>query len=132
MFRITRPLRQAIRQTTNIAGLHPHPDPIPALASTYEKTLKLLETIPPSSVYRQGTEALTQRKLDIVKASNGDAFKAEKDLDEGLIEQVIQVAEDELSLVTKMIEWKAWEPLEERAPPGQWQYFEHNPVSDFS
>ncbi|KZT57429.1 hypothetical protein CALCODRAFT_496244 [Calocera cornea HHB12733] len=130
MFRASRPLLQAIRQTTNIAGLHPHPDPIPALTTTYERTLKMLENIPASSVYRQGTEALTQRKLDIVKSANGDAVKAEKGLDEGLIEQAIKVAQDELRLVAKMIEWKAWEPLEERAPPGQWQYFEHTSTKE--
>ncbi|KZO98369.1 hypothetical protein CALVIDRAFT_596897 [Calocera viscosa TUFC12733] len=130
MFRISRPLLQAIRQTTNITGLRPHPDPVPALTTTYEKTLSMLQTIPSSSIYRQGTEALTQRKLDIVKAANGDAVKAEKELEEGLIEQAIQIAEDELSLVAKMIEWKAWEPLEEKAPPGQWQYFENNSMKE--
>jgi hypothetical protein len=75
----------------------PQPDPCP-----------VLEAIPSSSVYRQGTEALTQRKLDILKAANGDAEKVEKELNEGMIEEVIKVAEDELSLVAKMIEWKAY------------------------
>jgi len=119
-----------VRHTTNITGLAAHPDPIPALTATYEKTLKMLEAIPSSSVYRQGTEALTQRKLEIIKAANGDAAKAETDLDEGMIEQVIKVAEDELGLVAKMIEWKAWEPLEEKTPPGQWQYFEHSSMKE--
>merc|ERR1712183_985206 len=29
-------------------------------------------------------------------------------------------AQDELSLVEKMVEWKSWEPLIDPAPPGQW------------
>ena len=42
----------------------------------------------------------------------------------GLIEEVVQVAEGELSLVDEMLESKVWEDLEEQAPPGQWSYFE--------
>ncbi|KAF2113337.1 NADH-ubiquinone oxidoreductase 29.9 kd subunit precursor [Lophiotrema nucula] len=42
----------------------------------------------------------------------------------GLIEEVIQVAEGEHKLVDEMIKSKAWEPLEEPAPAGQWSYFE--------
>jgi len=124
MFRLTRPLLQAIRSSTGITGLAVHHDPIPALTSAYTKTLELLKTLPESSVYRQATEALTQHKLDVVNGAIGDAAKAEKDLDEGLIEQAIAQAERELSLAAKMQEWKAWEPLEEKPEPGQWQYFE--------
>ncbi|KAJ9635800.1 hypothetical protein H2201_000206 [Coniosporium apollinis] len=42
----------------------------------------------------------------------------------GLIEEVIQVAEGEYQLVDKMVESKVWEELEEKAPEGQWSYFE--------
>lgn len=42
----------------------------------------------------------------------------------GLIEEVVQVAEGELTLVYEMLESKVWEDLEEQAPPGQWSYFE--------
>ena len=42
----------------------------------------------------------------------------------GLIEEVVQVAEGELSLVDEMLESKVWEDLEEQSPPGQWSYFE--------
>ncbi|ORY03648.1 ETC complex I subunit conserved region-domain-containing protein [Clohesyomyces aquaticus] len=42
----------------------------------------------------------------------------------GLLEEVIQVAEGEHSLVDVMIEAKVWEELSEQAPEGQWSYFE--------
>jgi len=42
----------------------------------------------------------------------------------GLIEEVVQVAEGELTLVDEMLESRVWENLEEAAPPGQWEYFE--------
>ena len=42
-----------------------------------------------------------------MKASNGDINAAEKELGEGQIEESLDIAQDELSLVQKMIEWKA-------------------------
>jgi NADH dehydrogenase (ubiquinone) 1 alpha subcomplex subunit 5 len=108
MFRLTRPLFQAVRKTTTgLTGLSVHPDPLPALTSTYEQTLTALSAIPPSSVYRQGVEALTKRKLSIVKDAAGDIAKAEAALDEGQIEEALEIADDELRLVGKMAEWKA-------------------------
>ena len=107
MFRLTRPLFQAIRSSTGLTGLAVHPNPLPELTKTYESTLNLLSTIPETSIYRQGVEALTRNKLKIVREANGDVAAVEKKLDEGLIEQAVDVAKDELSLVSKMIEWKA-------------------------
>lgn len=107
MFRVTRPLFRAIRPSTGLTGLAVHPDPLPELTKTYESTLDLLSTIPESSVYRQGVEALTKSKLKVVLGAKGDTAVVEKKLAEGLIEQALDAAKDELSLVSKMIEWKA-------------------------
>ena len=108
MFRVTRPLfNQVLKATTGITGLHVHQNPIPVLTETYETTLSALSAFPATSVYRQGVEALTQRKLSIVKGANGDIAAVEKELDEGHIEESLDIAQDELSLVQKMAEWKA-------------------------
>lgn len=107
MFRLTRPLFQVLKTTTGITGLAVHPDPIPVLRNTYQSTLKQLAAIPETSVYRQGVEALTQRKLKIVEEANGDIATVEKQLDEGQIEESLNIAEDELRLVGKMIVWKS-------------------------
>jgi len=123
MFRLTRPLYQALKTSTGITGIPVHPSPLPTLLETYRATLARLSEIPPTSVYRQGTEALTQRKLSVVESANGNVEKVEQELDEGQIEEAIMVAKDELNLVGNMIQWKAWEPLEEKAQPGQWEYF---------
>ncbi|KAG7099246.1 hypothetical protein E1B28_001109 [Marasmius oreades] len=123
MFRFTRPLYQVTKTTTRITGLAVHPHPLSALAQVYESTLTALNNIPTTSVYRQGVEALTLRKLSIVKTANGDITAVEKQLEEGQIEESLHIAEDELSLVGKMAEWKPWEPLEEKPEPGQWEYF---------
>ncbi|KAI0932246.1 hypothetical protein AcW1_000579 [Taiwanofungus camphoratus] len=124
MFRLTRPLFNQLRKTTTgITGLHVHHDPLPELVKTYQSTLTMLSSIPETSVYRQGVEAFTQHKLKIVQGSNGNIEEAEKQLGEGHIEESLDIAEDEMKLVSNMIEWKAWEPLEEKPEPGQWQYF---------
>lgn len=142
MLRVTRPLlQQALKSTTGLTGLKVHSDPLPALISTYRETLARVSEIPQTSVYRQSVEAITQRKLKIVQDANGDVATAEKALDDGQIEESIDIAQDELSLVGKMIGWKAyvlllfsfihnsdhglcsWEPLEEKPQAGQWEYF---------
>ncbi len=108
MFRLTRPVYQALKRTTGITGLAVHPNPLPELAKTYESTLSVLSTIPQTSVYRQGTEALTRQKLNIVQTANGDVATAEKKLNEGQIEESLDIASDELELARKMVEWKAY------------------------
>ncbi|KAL5534208.1 hypothetical protein ACEPAG_670 [Sanghuangporus baumii] len=124
MFRLTRPLlQQALKASTGLTGVRVSSNPLPTLVETYQTTLARVSEIPQSSVYRQSVEAITQRKLNIVQKANGDVAAAEEALDDGQIEEAIAIAEDELSLVDKMIEWKAWEPLEEKPQPGQWEYF---------
>lgn len=108
MLRLTRPLfNQVLKTTTGITGLHVHENPLPALAKTYETTLSALSAFPATSVYRQGVEALTQRKLNIISSANGNIAAVEKQLDEGHIEESLDIAQDELDLVQKMAEWKA-------------------------
>ena len=109
MFRLTRPLfNSVLKTTTGLVGLKVHPNPLHELTETYQSTLTALSAIPKTSVYRQGVQALTEHKLKIVKAAEGDVDYAEKALDEGHIEQSLDIAKDELSLVGKMAEWKAY------------------------
>lgn len=108
MFRLTRPLFQVYKQTTHITGLAVHPDPLPALAKIYQSTLTQLSSIPETSVYRQGVEALTLHKLKVVEGANGNIAAVEKELNEGQIEESLNIASDELNLVGKMAEWKSY------------------------
>jgi NADH dehydrogenase (ubiquinone) 1 alpha subcomplex subunit 5 len=142
MFRLTPRLCQALKRSTGVTGLAVHPNPLPQLIKTYESTISALSSIPQTSVYRQGTEALTRHKLSVVQAVNGDIAAAERKLDEGQIEESLDIASDELELAQKMVEWKAyvtaltlamhnpltpvrfsWEDLQEAPEPGQWEYF---------
>lgn len=126
-----------LKKSTNITGLNVSGSPLSELESRYTKTLSLLSTLPESSVYRQATTALTQQRLDIVAKFSNDAKaiqsepellealyeRAEQELDAGQLEQVLEQAVAEYRLAAKMIDWKAWEPLEHPPAPGQWSYF---------
>ncbi|KAG9050259.1 hypothetical protein FS837_006700 [Tulasnella sp. UAMH 9824] len=129
MFRYARPAFRSLtrqlstKQTTGLFGIPVHADPLPALQQTYKQTLNMLGSIPSNSVYRQSVEASIAHKLGVIESAKGDVAAVENQLDEGQIEQVLMAAEDELNLVGKMIEWKPWEPLAEKPPVGQWEYF---------
>jgi NADH dehydrogenase (ubiquinone) 1 alpha subcomplex subunit 5 len=82
-----------------------HPNPRPHLIRTYQDTLTALERIPPTAVYRQATETLTQHRLAIVESTE-DIGKIEERIAAGQIEEVIVQAEDELKLVDKIEQWK--------------------------
>lgn len=113
------------KQTTELTGLAVHPTPFAALAETYDKTLKLLDTLPTESVYRQATIALTaarqnalreiqQRHAQALQSGGTNAILVEEAIqdfentvDQGQIEEVIIQAQDELHLTAKMLEWKS-------------------------
>jgi NADH dehydrogenase (ubiquinone) 1 alpha subcomplex subunit 5 len=80
-----------------------------------------LTRIPSTAVYRQATESLTQHRLNIVESTE-NIEEIEAKIDVGQIEEIIIQAEEELKLVAKIEEWKAWEPLETPIPQGQWVY----------
>ncbi|OBZ90164.1 NADH dehydrogenase [ubiquinone] 1 alpha subcomplex subunit 5 [Choanephora cucurbitarum] len=118
----TRSLFQAVTKvSTGIAGVRVHANPRPHLIQTYTNTLETLSRLPATAVYRQATESLVQQRLSIVESTENIA-EIESKINVGQIEEVIHQAEDELSLASKMEEWKAWEPLETPIPEGQWVY----------
>jgi len=61
---------------TGLTGLSTHPSPRPALIYTYKQTLKKLNQLPSSSVYRQSTEALTKQRLAIIEATKPEGYDA--------------------------------------------------------
>lgn len=71
--------------------------------------------MPTSSIYRKATEALTKQRIAIVESTD-DINKIEQEIGSGLAEELIHIAQDELSLAQKMVLWKPWESLEDPAP----------------
>ncbi|KAI8376957.1 ETC complex I subunit conserved region-domain-containing protein [Blakeslea trispora] len=118
----TRSLFQAVTKvSTGITGVAVHANPRPHLIQTYNSTLQTLSRLPATAVYRQATESVTQQRLSIVESTE-NIEEIESKINVGQIEEVILQAEDELSLASKMEEWKAWESLETPIPEGQWVY----------
>ncbi|KAJ2825027.1 hypothetical protein IWW50_003051 [Coemansia erecta] len=122
--RIARVLFQASQKvTTGIVGLPVNPAARTQLIGLYKQTLDELKTkIPAKAVYRQSVEAITTYRLKILE-ENEDVSLIEKLINAGQVEELAEQAEDEIRLISKMAEWKAWVPLEEPAPPRQWEYF---------
>lgn len=61
---------------TGLTGLTTHPNPRPSLIYLYTSTLEKLKSVPESSVYRQSTEALTRKRLNIVESVKPAGFDA--------------------------------------------------------
>ncbi|KIM32002.1 hypothetical protein M408DRAFT_14993 [Serendipita vermifera MAFF 305830] len=123
MFRASIRLFQVTKTTTGIFGLGVHPDPLPALKQTYKSTLTALETIPSASSYRQATEAITRSRLSAVESAGDNIQQVEQAIGGGQIEEILDAAQDELSLVAKMKQIEPWGALQEPPRPGQWKYF---------
>ncbi|KAL7411640.1 NADH2 dehydrogenase [Mrakia frigida] len=112
-----------IKLSTKIAGLIVHPAPLPALHTLYHRTLSSLTLLPPSYIYRTGTEASTKHRLNVLETimlKHGAQEEFEREMGVREVEELVKMAEGELGLVGKVLEWKAWEPLQVQPPPGQW------------
>ena len=105
------------KASTGITGQAIHVNPLHRLRAVYSATLTALTDMPESAVYRQATAALTSNRLKAVEAivadHNGDEMSeqaieaVEAKLDQGVAETLVQIAEDELALAKKMVEWRA-------------------------
>lgn len=100
---------------TGITGLAPVQHPRPILLEKYNATLSVLSQMPASSIYRKATEALTKQRIAVVESTE-DVNEIEQQVGSGLAEELINIAQDELSLAQKMVQWKPWEQLEDPAP----------------
>ncbi|KAK0398271.1 hypothetical protein QR680_002507 [Steinernema hermaphroditum] len=109
------------KKSTGLTGLFVNEHPHRALTVVYGRILRALEQIPANAAYRQYTEQIVKRRLALVQEEN-DIEKLEQKIGMGQIEEVIEQAEYELKCVRSLIESKAWEPLVEKAPEGQWRW----------
>ncbi|EYC15309.1 hypothetical protein Y032_0037g3446 [Ancylostoma ceylanicum] len=110
-----------ICRTTGLTGLFVNEHPHRTLSVVYCRILKALEQIPPTAAYRKYTEAIVKQRLALVQAEDNIPALEEK-IGMGQIEEVIEQAEYELEATRAIIESRAWEPLVEEAPKGQWDW----------
>ena len=105
------PLRLAVRhkQSTGIVGLEVEPQAKSILVGLYTKTLEALETVPAGAEYRKVVEGITKERLAVVEKSD-DLLAIESTIGCGQAEQLIQQAQDELSLIPKLVAARAFDP----------------------
>ncbi|CAJ0575396.1 unnamed protein product, partial [Mesorhabditis spiculigera] len=109
------------KQSTGLTGLFVEEHPHRALSVVYGRILRALEKVPKDSAYRKYTEQVIRHRLNLVQTEL-DVLKLEQKIGMGQIEEVLQQAEYELEATRAIIESKAWEPLIEKAPTGQWAW----------
>jgi NADH dehydrogenase (ubiquinone) 1 alpha subcomplex subunit 5 len=77
------------------------------LSGLYGEILSALEEIPPTAGYRQIVEATTKHRLRVVNEES--SYEGiETRIGTGVVEELIEQAQDELQLIPKVAEWKPW------------------------
>ena len=79
--------------------------------------------MPEESKYRSHTEKVVNERLKVLNQET-EAENVAKRINNGLIEEIIIQAENELILARRMMDFKPWQPLgEERKPlADQWKW----------
>ncbi|KAH9309260.1 hypothetical protein KI387_037171 [Taxus chinensis] len=106
--RFAGPLLAMVKESTGIVGLDVVPNARQVLISLYNKTLKEVQIIPPNVPYRKHVEAFTNHRLKVCQEEQ-DWEIIEKRIACGQVEELIEDANSELTLIPKMAEWKPWE-----------------------
>uniref|UniRef100_A0A0C9S3A1 TSA: Wollemia nobilis Ref_Wollemi_Transcript_15414_792 transcribed RNA sequence n=1 Tax=Wollemia nobilis TaxID=56998 RepID=A0A0C9S3A1_9CONI len=106
--RFAGPLLAKVKESTGIVGLEVVPNSREVLISLYNKTLKEVQIIPPNASYRKHVEAFTHHRLKVCQEEE-DWELIEKRIACGQVEELIEDAQSELSLIPKVAEWKPWE-----------------------
>lgn len=92
------------------------------LTTIYTKILGVLNQMPEDAGYRKHTSKIIAERMAIVK-DEPTVEGIEKRINNGVVEEIIIQAENELVLARRMLQWKAWEPLGDRTPPeNQWKW----------
>lgn len=99
---IARPLLARVKETTGIVGLEVVPNAREVLIGLYTKTLKEIRAVPEDEGYRKAVESFTTQRLTVCQEEQ-DWEAIEKRLGCGQVEELIEEARDELTLIGKMI-----------------------------
>ena len=96
--------RDAVKETTGLTGLDVVPNARRVLISLYGQILEAAEAIPEGNQYRADITQLTKYRLSVVE-SNNSISAIEAEINDGQIEELIDIAKDELELLPKFASW---------------------------
>ena len=99
------------KTSTGLVGLEVEPDAKPVLLGLYAKTLAALESVPKDAEYRKAMEGLAKSRVSVLESTD-DLKAIEKQIGGGQVEQLIQQAQDELSLIPKLVAARAFDPYD--------------------
>lgn len=91
-----------VKSTTGIVGLEVVPNAREVLIDLYSKTLKEVEGVPADENYRKAVETFTKHRLQVCQQEE-DWEEIEKKLGCGQVEELIEEAQDELRLISKLV-----------------------------
>ena len=96
------------KQTTGLVGLPVQSEPREKLMAACENILTEVQGIPEDATYRQNVEAIYKYRLQICKDQT-DIKQIEETVGLGHIEELLSMANDELSLIPKYVNGRMWE-----------------------
>ncbi|KAF5306980.1 hypothetical protein FQR65_LT07203 [Abscondita terminalis] len=108
----------AIKKTTGLTGLAVSAVPHHSLGVLYGKIMRTLQKMPETAAYRKYTEKIICERAQILNSTK-DVGQIENTIGCGQVEELIVQAENELMLARKMLNWKPWENLVQKAPAGK-------------
>ena len=111
------PVQLAVRgkKTTGIVGLAVETNAKPILLDLYAQTLVALEGVPATSEYRKTVEGLTKERMAAVQKTD-NLVAIEEAIGGGQVEQLIEQAKDELSLIPTLISARAFDAYDGSPP----------------
>ena len=105
---VTRVLCAAVKRTTGLVGVPVIPNARAVLVELYDKTLENVKKIPADAEYRKNVEAFTKYRKRVVQ-ENEDVKTIERIIGCGQVEELVEQANDELSLIEDYYRDRLWE-----------------------
>ena len=96
------------KQTTGLVGLPVQSEPREKLMAACENILTEVQGMPEDATYRQNVEAIYKYRLQVCKDQT-DIKQIEETVGLGHIEELLSMANDELSLIPKYVNGRMWE-----------------------
>jgi NADH dehydrogenase (ubiquinone) 1 alpha subcomplex subunit 5 len=100
--------KEKMKTTTGLVGLAVLNDPINEYAKICKKVLEKIQFVPEHAAYRTIVEETYRHRREVC-LSGKSVSEIECAIEAGQIEELMKQAEDELTLIPKMREWKPWE-----------------------
>jgi hypothetical protein len=102
-----------VKTSTGIVGIEVEPNYREVLTGLYNEILEVSKGMPEHAFYRQHLEQDAKAHLAVLETAT-DVLDLEAKIGLGQAEELIEMAKDELKVLPKYIEWRAWETINER------------------